>query len=231
MYHHAVTLICGYRRTGKDSLFHILSSNSRVNLNNSGALGGSLVNLNNPGASWIVYKNPNIQHSLSTYPDSNIKYIRTAFADALKQEVSEQYNIPINISDSDKDNKQFTHYKTGELVSARDTYIEWGQIRRSQNLNYWCAAAFKPIPNEPNINCVVTDWRFPNELSYTKSHCNRVITARVYRSAVPEPPMSEISEHSLDSYATDFLLVIDGEFDLAVARFPQYSGYVMCEYL
>lgn len=209
-----ITLVCGYRRTGKDMLFNILSnpdeSSSRFK--------------------WRIYKHPDKLDK--TFKSANTKYMRTSFADALKREASAQYGIPLSISDADKDKRQFTHYSTGETVSARDIYIEWGAIRREQDLNYWCKSALAVVPNDRTANCVVTDWRFRNEAIYALNTFNNVITVRIYRSDVPEPAMDIESEHNLDTYTTDFLLLRDKddeEFIKAVRRFPQYANYIACE--
>jgi hypothetical protein len=130
-----------------------------------------------------------------------------AFADLLKQEAHQEYGTQEPIPEADKDLKQFIHFQTGQLVSARDIYIEWGGIRRSQDPDYWCRAAFKEASNDSQL--VVTDWRFINEFRYAFNQFQKVLTIRVYRSEVPEPEMKIASEHSLDDYQTDFLLLPD----------------------
>lgn len=214
--HHSekVILICGYRRTGKDTFFTKLSSNT------------------NDLFHWRIYKHPN---TLNLYIDHTLTYQRTAFADALKEEASIIYGIPIIIPDADKDIKQFIHYQTRELVSARDIHIEWGAIRRSEDPDYWCKEAFKRAALSSNDSCcAVTDWRFTNEAGYTLDNYDNVLTVRLYRSDVPVPDSSIQSEHDLDNYRTDFLLLrddVDGEYEKAIERFPQYIGYVPCESL
>lgn len=209
-------LVCGFRRTGKDALVQ--------KLNNT--LDGAF--------DWQVYqpRGSNIQMPHNV--------VRRGFADLLKQEVADIYNIPAVISDDDKDSKVYTHYQTGEIVSARDIYIEWGTFRRAQDPNYWCGKVLEHLT--PEITTVVTDWRFQNEIVYAQnniqrilfgnngeqSNCRAVCTLRVYRSEIPEPDMSVTSEHDLDDYPTDILLVKDvDDFQLAVKRFGQYKDYIM----
>lgn len=205
-----VILICGYRRTGKDTVCaSLLHSDGKYR--------------------WRIYKHPS---SIHKYFDKspNSSYFRTAFADALKIEASAEYGIPITVNDADKDTKQFVHYKTNETVSARDIYIEWGAFRRTQNIDYWCKMALDENCAKGG-NCVVTDWRFCNESRYANDNFD-VTTVRVYRSEVPEPAIDIQSEHDLDDYCTDFLLIsdgVEGEFEKAVQRFPQYKDYVMSE--
>lgn len=226
-----IYLVCGYRRTGKDTLFKILDNKSKNLLNSD-----TLFQSQKP---WQIYKNPNHQN----ISFNNEKYQRIAFADTLKEEASEVYGIPKYIDDEDKDIKQFVHYKTKELVSARDIYIEWGAYRKSQNINYWCQLALSSVPlNIQNfnikstnrgtydVNYVITDFRFEHEADYSKSNYDNVITIRVYRSDVPIPDKNIDSEHNLDKYSTEFLLVTDdNEFKKALELFPQYTNYIKCE--
>lgn len=205
-----LTLICGYRRTGKDYLFGKLSTKTP--------------------ASMRIYKNPLV----TTYNITNYNnFVRIAFADILKQEASGLYDIPTGIFDDEKDVKCYEHYRTGEMVSARDIYNEWGQIRRNEDPDYWCKLALRDVTTNRDINYIVTDWRFRNELEYGREHFPTLITARVYRSQVEEPPNNVISEHDLDHLATDLLITLDNdeEFISAVKRFPQYRNYILDGYI
>ena len=202
-----VILICAYRRTGKDTFFLILTSRKNEGL-----------------FKWRIYTS----RTDTNHTFTRDLYKHTSFAKKLKLEASDVYGIPEIISDDDKDIKQFIHHKTGKLVSARDIYIEWGKIRRAEDLEYWCKAAFEV--DDDDAAFVVTDWRFENEVNYTRETFAQVDTIRLYRSDVPEPDLSIESEHNLDHHKTDFLLIRDdmeGEFERAVERFPQYSDYVV----
>lgn len=201
-----IYLVCGYRRTGKDSFYSIMSG-QRLDKR----------------FKWKIYgKSLNVAPLV---PINGCKQI--SFAEKLKQEASEIYGIPSFVSDDDKDIKQFRHYKTGEIVSARDIYIEWGAIRRSQDPDYWCKTAFTQYNKSDTV--IVTDWRFPNESKYIFDNFSNVTTLRLYRSDIQEPPIDVSSEHSLDNIITDLLLVrsdVLNEIDKAVEKFPQYKDYV-----
>jgi hypothetical protein len=210
-----IILTCGYRRTGKDTLYSILSNPQ------------SIINR----FKWRIYKH---KSQINRKFPENVSYERTAFADHLKLEASVIYGIPSVVPDSEKDLKQFIHYKTGDLVSARDIYIEWGAIRRQEDPEYWCKAVCKFLANSSNNTCVVTDWRYCNESTYMLNQYDNVLTVRVYRSDVPEPPAHIESEHDLDEYRTDFLLLndeLENEFQKTIEKFPQYNDYVPCEYI
>lgn len=206
-------MLCGYRRTGKDSLNQILNAE-----------------FTDPTRfKWRVYRAPNSSIELQ----QNVRYEGKAFAFELKRESSEVYGIPAVVSDADKDVVQFQHYQTNKPVSARDIYIEWGALRRAQDPNYWCKKVCEKITGDIQTNDVchiITDWRFGNEIQYVKSVFPSVIEIRIYRSEVPVPDSDIPSEHDLDHYPTQLLLLRDddhtSEFAKALVLFPQYQHYV-----
>lgn len=207
-----LTLVCGYRRTGKDYLYNLLSKQHTAQ------------------SCLRVYKNP-LLHSYNITNYS--RFVRISFADLLKREAVNIYGLPTDIPDNEKDDKCYEHYKTGEMVSARDVYMEWGQIRRDEDPDYWCKLALQSINDDRNTNYVVTDWRFSNELDYARSLFPSLITLRIYRSVVEEPSSDIISEHDLDNHKTDLLVTLDSdeEFINATKRFPQYSNYILSDYI
>jgi hypothetical protein len=158
-----------------------------------------------------------------------VYYQACAFAKILKRESSEVYGIPLVVPDAEKDVAQFTHYRTHETVSARDIYIEWGAIRRAQDPNYWCKKVCETFAPVNGISYMITDWRFRNEIEYVQSVTNGVTSVRIYRSDVPVPDFDIPSEHDLDEYPTDLLLLKDhnssDEFRRALILFPQYQDY------
>jgi hypothetical protein len=206
-----VSLICGYQKTGKDALFKLLNSEQNME------------DLDFYHFKWRVYIN-----SLNNSKPLNClcgNVVRRSFADELKKEILEIYQIPI-VPDNEKDIKQFKHYITGEIISLRDACIEWGAFRRTQNINYWAEKALSNLLND-NVY-IVTDWRFLNEKQYAITNFD-VETIRIYRSNVPIPNINIDSEHQLDTQLTDFLLIPDdvsGEFERCLKIFPQYASYV-----
>jgi len=181
-----IILICGYRRTGKDTLYEILKGNN------------SFV--------WRVYS----KNVLNIYP----KAIQKSFALELKRYVSKKYSIPEYIPDNEKDLKIY------DGKSARDLYIFEGERKRSKNINYWCDR----LNLDDDKDYVITDLRYRNEVNYFKN--KEHVTIRVFRSDVEIPDKDIDSEHDLDGFKTDYLLVTSKEeFKKCLEIFPQYSDY------
>jgi len=206
-----IIMLCGYKRTGKDILFKKISLNKEKTKNLF---------------SWKVYKDKNLDNE---FIKKETFYKRIAFADNLKEEASIIYGIPHNIKDSQKDIKKYTHLKTQKLISARDIYIEWGTYRILDDPYYWCRSASTNIDPCKTITNIFTDWRYIDEFNYLNYNFNNISTWRLFRSDVPYPDISISSEHNLDNFKTDYLLVrkdLDYEFQKAILLFPQYKNYV-----
>lgn len=73
----------------------------------------------------------------------------------------------------------------------------------------------------------VTDWRFLSEIGHIeKCYPGCFDTSRLFDAAIRPAPPDVQSEHELDFYKTDYLLVPTIEqFPLAVKAFPQYADY------
>ncbi len=202
-------LICGFRRSGKDHFGSLLCTPRTSNFSTP---------------YWKLYGKYNSFKLIGLNP------VRKAFADKLKEEVSENYNIPLTIPEQLKDAKIFE--REGEYFSSRDLYIEWSNYRRSQDPDYWIKKCIEdPLLNSGNngSTLIITDWRYYNEVNYL-SLMRPCVTIRVYRSNVPEPSLLSHDEHQLDRTSTDFLAVTsEEEFILATRRFAQYEKYVFVQ--
>lgn len=200
-----IYLLCGYSKTGKDTFYEQISSNNVM-------------------YEWQIYSAiPKKQLDLENI---NKYYVRVAFANAVKIEAAQIYHIPYVVTD--KDCKQFIHYKSGELVSARDIYIEWAQLRKTNNIYYWANLVVQFIlQNYPTSDIIITDWRFVEEIEYIKEYFSQVTTIRLYRASV-ETNMNNYSEHALDNYVTDFLIIDKQDNFIEVCtKFPQYNNYTL----
>lgn len=194
-------LICGYSKTGKDTLYKQLAGISEIPFN------------------WITYYE-NLPPFLSSLNIDGCK--RGAFADILKQEVNFMLNVP-----EDYESKKDMIYKDGKTL--RDHYIEHAAEMRKINPDHWVEKLILKNSKDvvDNKVLIITDFRYPNELERMKNEFSKVVTIRVFNSKLTVPDASIISEHQLDDISTDFLLVRTPEdFDKAVVIFPQYKNYV-----
>src|SRR5579875_2280821 len=125
-----ITLICGYRRHGKDTLAHNLKS-------------GSLQVYSKSGKPLILAKDYQITH----------------FAKALKQEVYEKcikqfsYDLSLEDLESLKDEKIFND------SSFRDILIKYGQAKKEGDDTYWAKKVYQDIKDNILKNVVIADWR------------------------------------------------------------------------
>lgn len=203
-----IRLICGYRRTGKDTLGH------------------HLITVRGP-YSWRIYYNPSSPLFGEKVAFPKPPGIRLSFAGAVKKQVMQKYHFP---PDFDMEKYKDAIVRPGKTF--RDLCIEEASKMKAHDPYYWAKIAFEPFETRGLVEVLtVTDWRFPEEYEYAIGLAETV-TIRVYRKNVPIPEKrdGEDSEHSLDHVTTDFLVVpVEGDhFEAAVEQFPQYSNFKLC---
>lgn len=230
-----IYLVCGYRGSGKDTLFKQLSDNSSIPFN------------------WIILRNPSIPFTFNQLITQSINQLitqssgalsggvinrikRVSFADNLKKSVLEWIQFPSHLdpeifkdmSLKEIEDKNGIKLRDGcdRSLSLRDYYRSFGQIKRLEDPDYWCKLSFSHLPVSALSaqSFIVTDWRYHNEYEYlnklvgnggitnklpnklTNTLTNELITMRVFRKSVAIPPMIP-SEHSLDDFATDYVFI------------------------
>lgn len=215
-----VFLVCGYRGTGKDTLWKHFSQHPTE-------------------FAWQVYANNFEELHLP-------KCTRLSFADALKHMVWRQHfsQPPDSLEQIDRFKHQpvkawiEANRERYELVdeipdysteiTVRDVLINEGLRKRAENANYWVQKIIDKVAQAPTSHYMVTDWRFPNELEYLQqqlSHLFEIVTIRLFRVDVPIPDEVD-SENALDDVQTEFLLVPRiQDFYGAIKRFSMYSEY------
>jgi hypothetical protein len=204
--------ICGYKGHGKDTLVDTLQNGGFYKYH-------LFVNSN------FAVTDKKSGFSSEDIIDAIKKAQRIAFADALKNEIKERYNldkIPItlaekeikNIVDRPHDHKGDSDgLKGGELVSFRDLCIKIALERRKEDPDYWVKKAIEsrhPSTGDSAStggNVVFTDWRFMNELSYFTSNNEKCITIRFFRANADIPSDNILSEHELDDFETNYIIV------------------------
>lgn len=154
---------------------------------------------------------------------------RIAFADQLKKQVSDTYNVPLHyfhkpefkemelpeypVIDSDENTnyllkkfapKRLKHWTPRHLV------ILEGAAKRTVNPNYWKQDVVNKIlqdykNNGENGNYVISDWRYPDEADYVKQMLKDkfdFVLIRIVRnkSNCKENKHQDITETALDDY-------------------------------
>src|SRR5579883_26069 len=194
-----VHLVCGYSRTGKDTLFQILFCGGKIE-----DYTGTREEMKEKESrlsfrKWLVYSAPT-----TTKPDfgDRSKLKRIAFADALKEEAFLCLNLEGKYQDYEdmKDKKLVypQHDPMSEPVPKllRQHYIDHGTMRRKQDIDYWCKKALEKHRGKED-HVMVTDFRFTNEAAFSFKHFT-TDTTRVFNSEVKVAPKDVVSEHELD---------------------------------
>jgi len=194
-----VYLVTGYRKTGKDTLYQVLTGQIAA------------------PSRMAIYSLP---VKIPRWPGSCFQLERIAFADHLKTIIGNIRGIEEStLLNQDKDQV----LSTGKTF--REECIQFARVRRSLDPDYFVRIGFQDR-NRSN-DYMVTDWRFPNENEYLIKNGWKVVTLRVYRSEVPIPPDEDETEHSLDSVQTDFLIIPESDsFETVISVFPQYRDYI-----
>jgi hypothetical protein len=189
----SLTLIAGYTKHGKDTLFSRLSN-----------------------------KEADQYHQDLFLPLSNYQegaYHRVAFADALKQDIAQHYQIeipenkdaPLNGFES-KGSSSSLGSSLSHRLSFRDLCISHSRAKKEENKYYYCEKVHHQILEhlKRGDHVFITDWRFPEELEYFQREdfkSFQLVTIRVFRAHFPIPDRNIISEHSLDNVKADYIAI------------------------
>jgi hypothetical protein len=132
-------------------------------------------------------------------------YKRYAFADALKDELSQVLNVPRSVMDTNDGKMLIVQGQT-----VRQHLIEYGQEQRRKDPLVWVKKVCQKISREGEPLVVITDWRMPNEVQgivdFFKTESTTVMTCRIDRWDTP--PLQDYTEVALDEH----------EFDLRIAN-------------
>lgn len=151
-------------------------------------------------------------------------YVRCSFADALKELVARQYDIPLEymhepgkkelplqqypVIAGDPFSERIHQILSAELVSGywtpRALCILEGSIKRSVHSNYWVRTVVNQILSDPERNYVISDLRYKTEVDTLKLFLPNAVYTRVCRwdSVSTNDP----SERNLDDYKFDIYL-------------------------
>lgn len=200
-----ITLICGYRTHGKDFFFKKLDN--KVN-----------------NKFICLYQD---EKKLNHFKKLK-NHKRIAFADCLKQDLEKIDKIEEN-----KDKKVYRKNINNDYIidinpefSGRDIYIDYAKSMKEKDINYWVKRAIFNL----DINCsnIITDWRFQHEYDYMIENSKNILTIRIFNFEKVIPCKNVESEHDLDNFSTDFLIIPFEQIENLeniYKIFPNYSEY------
>lgn len=138
-------------------------------------------------------------------------YKRFAFADSLKKMVQLDFKCKWENLHTQEGKLQIC-----ETDSLKRTYrqILIDEALRLRNINpdvfaeYCCTDIYDANPKELPDRIVITDWRYPNEITILEEAFPgyKVIPVHVIREGQVESPVNDISEHQLDNRTNDYEL-------------------------
>ena len=217
-----LTLVCGYRGHGKDTLAALLTKwkYERAQFN--------FVFLGKPGA----------QAPLITIDAKRSESLAWgAFASSLKQGTLLELGVHADWHELEpvkntlhiypSDDARFTDNRDPAYLLC-NLYTAHGDKMRAIDKDVWCAKALDCLPRR-GWSMIVSDFSLLNELDYATrviSPTHDVQTIRVFRAAA----CCSACREELDSFQTDYLALPSlDDLPAALARFPQYAGYVPCK--
>jgi len=224
-----VHLVCGYKRSGKDTFYKSLKNGIIKNINPGEDTGSEF----NPNPYFYIFS-----HSYNETIDLSEVFLEQAsFAAMVKKEVQTYFQISFKkpeVEDICKDNLEFFDEDQKKMRTLREYYIEHAMKMRTQDSDHWVKATEKYIfckQKDSREQFMITDWRFPNERLYFEKNFSS-ITYRIFRDEADDENFFDVTEHSLDNEITDFLVLGNLEdVEKAKLKFPQYKDYVLTQVL
>lgn len=136
------------------------------------------------------------------YKDAHI----SAFAAAVKDQVSEIYNIPRYLLET-QEGKRLSYMAHGIKKTGRQLLIEHSAFMKTIKGNdVWAEIVVKNILSANPDICIIHDWRYKNEYSVLKTNLPKaeILTIRIVRDGVV--PLKDPSEHDLDDFDFDCII-------------------------
>jgi hypothetical protein len=138
-------------------------------------------------------------------------YKRFAFADSLKKMVQQEFKCSLEqlhtqegklqVCESDSLKRTYRQILIDEALRLRN--IDSGVFAK-----HCCNEIISPNPEETPKRIVITDWRYPNEITILETLFSdyKIIPVQVKRINQNESPVNDISEHHLDSRQNDYII-------------------------
>jgi hemerythrin len=156
--------------------------------------------------------------TVGNYIVNTYKYKRYAFADEMKNQVSKIFKIERSLLDTHEGKNQIINstssveptqlVKNDNIRTVRDVLIEYANMKRGENINYWVEYLKDKIIQDDSSHIVITDWRFLNEYETMKKlFTNSVfITINIKRKNNINLYSTCISETSLKDFQFDHII-------------------------
>jgi dephospho-CoA kinase len=142
--------------------------------------------------------------TVAEYLVKNNNYMRLAFADELKQELSNKYSIPLfYFNDRTLKEKKLP----GIEKSPRELCIEYGENIKKIIPEYWVNKVIqkinKKMKEDQNSKFVISDCRFPIELLTLKGNYDCV---SYWIDRFEKPPSQDLTELSIEKKFCDYVI-------------------------
>lgn len=150
-------------------------------------------------------------------------YIFMAYAGVLKEQAAESFGLTREQLHGDQKERPDGRYtkEDGTNWTAREIMQSFGDYFRSIDPNYWVKKVVDKIEKECYSNVIITDIRYPNELSAIDTFHGTSI--KIVRDDRPEiHGSSHSSETSMDDI-TDFDFVVNNDGTLDDLKEVAYS--------
>lgn len=134
---------------------------------------------------------------------------RISFADALREEVSEKYRIPIEHMRSAELKRSLMVLCGFAFMTLRELLQWWGEDRRSANRDYWVDALMATITDDGIY--IIDDVRYRNEAQRIRDTGGILVRIEPYTGYPINPGAYHRSETDLDDWG-DWDYVAHPEF-------------------
>jgi hypothetical protein len=143
------------------------------------------------------------------YLKENFGFKHIAFSDTLYKEISEHYNVPVDIL-KDRKYKDNNENLIPELKGKTPRTIaqEWGDHRRKQDQCYFIRRVLQILSEDKNSSFVVSDLRFTNEIELIKSLGGYTVGIKTFGfpDILDNNAKKHISETQTKDYIPDYFV-------------------------
>ncbi len=159
----------------------------------------------------------------SDYLVSKYNYKKMALADKLKEDVSNLYNIPIEMFLT-QENKRLIAF---DNLTHRDLLIKHAATERNKNENVYVNYLIDNIKHVYYKNIVISDIRYNNEISNITdllSDCYKITSVKIDR--YEKSIINDASERQLLSYTPDYIIQNKSSIDDFKNRIDEFISLI-----